>query len=71
MNCPKCKSENVSISTVTENKKVGCETIILYILLAITILGWLVLIPILLRKKTETKTYAVCQNCGHRWEIKH
>ena len=70
MICPKCKSENVQIQTVTESRKAGCLTIILYILLACTILGLLIVIPLLLRRKTETVTYAVCQNCGHRWKIK-
>ena len=41
-------------------------TVLLYILLFITILGWLILIPLLLRKKTETVTYAVCQSCGYQ-----
>lgn len=70
MVCPKCKSENVQIQTVSEYRKTGCLTILLYIILACTILGLLILIPLLLRRKTETVTYAVCQNCGHRWRIK-
>ena len=70
MMCPKCKSENVQVQTVSESRKTGCLTIILYILLACTILGILILIPLMLRRKTETVTYAVCQNCGYRWKIK-
>lgn len=70
MTCPKCKSENITFQTVSEQKKSGCLTIILYILLACTILGLLIVIPLMLRKKTETVTYAVCQNCGHRWKVK-
>lgn len=70
MTCPKCKSENVQIQTVTESRKTGCFTILLYIILACTILGLLIVIPLLLRRKTETVTYAVCQNCGHTWKIK-
>ena len=70
MTCPKCKGENVQIQTVSESRKTGCLTIILYIILACTILGLLIVIPLLLRRKTETVTYAVCQNCGHRWKIK-
>ncbi len=70
MVCPKCKSENVQIQTVSESRKTGCLTILLYILLACTILGLLIVIPLLLRRKTETVTYAVCQDCGHRWKIK-
>lgn len=65
--CPKCKSLNVQYQTVTESRKTGCFKVFLYIILAISVLGWLVLIPLLLRKKTKTVTYGVCQNCGHRW----
>lgn len=70
MTCPKCKSENIVFQTVSEQKSTGCLTVILYILLACTILGLLIVIPLMLRKKTETVTYAVCQNCGHRWKVK-
>lgn len=70
MMCPKCKSENVDIQVIEERKKTGFFTIIWYIILACTVLGLLILIPILLRKKTRTVTYAVCKDCGKRWEIK-
>lgn len=70
MTCPKCKSENVQVQTISESRKSGCLTILLYIILACTILGLFILIPLLLRRKTETVTYGVCQNCGHRWKIK-
>ena len=70
MTCPKCKSENVQVQTISESRKSGCMTILLYIFLACTILGIFILIPLLLRRKTETVTYAVCQDCGHRWKVK-
>ena len=70
MMCPKCKCENVSVQTVAEAKKTGIMTILLYILLACTCLGLFVVIPLMLRKKTKTVTYAVCQDCGHRWKVK-
>lgn len=70
MMCPKCKSENVDIQVIEERKKTGFITIIWYIILACTVLGLLILIPLLLRKKTRTVTYAVCKDCGKRWEIK-
>lgn len=63
--CPKCNGP-MTIQTVTESRKTGCFTIILYILLCLTILGILIVIPLALRRKTETVTYAVCQNCGFR-----
>lgn len=68
--CPKCKSTNISYQTVSESKKTSCLTVLLYIVLACTVLGLLIVIPLLLRKKTETVTYAVCQDCGCRWKVK-
>ena len=62
--CPHCGGV-MTIQTVTEARNAGCLTIILYILLSITILGLLIVIPLILRKKTETVTYAVCQQCGN------
>lgn len=67
--CPHCHGTNIQYQTVTESKKTGCLTILLYILLACTILGLLIVIPLALRKKTETVTYAVCQDCGKRWKV--
>lgn len=68
--CPKCHNSNITYQTVTEQKKTGCLTVLIYFLLAISCIGWLVLIPLLTKKKDQTVTYAVCQNCGHRWKIK-
>lgn len=67
--CPKCHSGNIEYQTVTEQKKTGCLMVLIYILLAISCVGWLILIPMLTRKKDETVTYAVCQSCGIRWKI--
>lgn len=67
--CPHCKGTNIQYQTVTESRKAGFLTILLYIFLACTVLGLLIVIPLLLRKKTETVTYAVCQDCGKRWKI--
>lgn len=66
--CKKCGGP-VEIQTVSESRKTGCLTVLLYILLAATILGLLIVIPLALRKKTETHTYATCQKCGYRQEI--
>lgn len=66
--CPRCHSHNISVQTISEAKSAGCGTILLYIILACTIFGLLIVIPLMLRKKTQTATYAVCQNCGHRWK---
>ncbi len=69
MTCPRCGGHNISFQTVSETRKTGCGTIILYILLCMTILGILIVIPLALRNRTETVTYAVCQDCGYRWVV--
>lgn len=67
--CSKCHNNDIQYQTVTESRKTGCLTVLAYVFLAISCIGWLILIPLLLRKKDETVTYAVCQSCGYRWKI--
>lgn len=67
--CPRC-GDVLTLQIVTESKKAGCFTVLLYILLSLTILGLLIVIPLALRKKTETVTYAICQSCGYQKVIK-
>ena len=69
MKCPKCHSEDVTIQAVTEKNSAGCITILIYIFLAVSVLGWLILIPLILRKKDKTRTVAICQNCGKTWNV--
>lgn len=70
MVCSKCGSQNVANQVVTENKKRGCLTVLIYIvLLCIPIIGWIALFCLIRGKKSKTVTYAVCQNCGKRWKI--
>lgn len=71
LRCPRCGSTNVSVQKVSEMKKRGCLSILLLILLALTIVGIpIVIIWVILRgRKTVTKTYAVCQTCGHSWTV--
>lgn len=66
--CPKCGGQ-LTVQTVVEDNPAGCGLILFYILLAVTILGLLILVPMLMRKKTETVTYAVCQSCGYRARV--
>lgn len=54
MKCPKCQAENIQFQVVSENKGVGCMTVLLF--------------PLIRANKTNTVTYAVCQKCGHRWQ---
>jgi len=69
MTCPKCGSNDIAISTYQESRGAGCLTVIFYILLAITILGLLIVIPLMLRNKNKTVTACICKNCGHKWRI--
>ena len=79
MNCPKCGSENITIQAVTyvKNKHNGC--------LWWACIGWwwvfikwlVFTLPALFVKifgkgkgvKTTIKKQAVCQNCGHMWNV--
>lgn len=67
--CPKCGSRNVTAQVVEKQKKRGCFASIMWILLAICTLGTVLLIPLLTHKGSKTLTFAVCQNCGHRWKV--
>lgn len=66
--CAKCGGD-MTVQVVTEQENAGCFTILLYIILALTVVGLLIVIPLALRKKTETVTYAVCQKCGNKIEL--
>lgn len=78
MQCPKCESNNVNVQAISivKNKHHG----ILYWLFIgwwLEIFMWLFLtLPWLIIKifkpnkiKTKVKSYAVCQNCGHKWKV--
>lgn len=78
MKCPKCGSEDVNVQAISivQNKKHGC----LYWLLIgwwLEAIMWLFLtLPWLIIKifkpnkiNTKVKSYAVCQNCGHKWKV--
>lgn len=65
--CPRCKGENVEYQLISEPKKIGIFTFLWYILLSLTVLGMLIVIPILLRKN-KSANYAVCKDCGYTWK---
>lgn len=69
MTCPNCGSTHIIVQAVAEQKKRGCLMSCLWILLAICTFGLILLIPLLTRKGSKTKTYAICQNCGHKWRV--
>lgn len=73
MTCPKCGSEDVNVQIVTKvkTKHRGCIGWCLWILLAICTFGLILIIPALTNSKTKSKEkkVAVCQNCGHSWNV--
>lgn len=71
MTCPRCNSTDIAISTYQETKKAGCFTMLFYILLALTILGLLIVIPLMLRGKGNLVTMCVCRTCGYRWKLRY
>ena len=71
LTCPRCGSHNVNLSAVAEQQKRGCLSVLLIIiLLFIPIIGWIAIFMLLRGRKSETVTYAICQSCGNRWEVK-
>lgn len=77
LRCPKCKKYHVQAQAVfdvkEEKKKRGCGYA-LYILLGGWLIELLLIIPRALSRpkiKAQTRTYAVCQDCGYTWEIKN
>jgi len=70
MTCTNCGNTDIVMNTQQVRKPRGCLTIGLYILLAITILGWLIIIPLWLwGGKKVLITTCVCKNCGNKWQI--
>ncbi len=64
--CPHCGSDNIQVQIVSETKRRGCLTILVYVFLALTVIGIpIMILYLLLRgKKTVNHKYYVCQNCG-------
>ena len=80
MRCSKCKSENVNVQTASNVKSRGGTTPFWYwwsgaclidFMLYCCIIGFFGVNIHHMFKMTKTKieTYAVCQDCGHRWRV--
>lgn len=78
MKCPKCGSENVNVQAVSivKNKHHGaiywlCFGWLIDIFLWIFLTVPRLIVAIFRPKgvKTKVKSYAVCQNCGHKWKV--
>lgn len=78
MKCPKCGSENVTVtneqvSAKTKSSGMGCLwTICRWFLILCTCGLWLLVGRRKGTGKTKFKniTVGICQNCGNKWEIK-
>lgn len=64
LTCKYCGSHNVTVQAVEKIKKRGIIMSLLWILLAVCTCGIALLIPILTKKGSKTKSVIVCQNCG-------
>ena len=61
----------MQIQAVSEVKRRGIFTVLLYlILICIPVIGWIILISLLRGQKSQVKMLAVCQTCGYRCEYK-
>ena len=64
LKCKYCNSTNVTVQAVEKQNKRGIIMSIIWILLALCTCGIALLIPILTKKGSKTKSVIVCQNCG-------
>lgn len=64
LKCKYCNSTNVTVQAVEKQRKRGIIMSIIWILLALCTCGIALLIPILTKKGSKTKSVIVCQNCG-------
>lgn len=80
MKCPKCGSENVTVSVITEQQLVEKHhgffwwlcigwwwVPIKWLFLTIPALIVKIFAPKKTRIKTKQRTVCVCQNCAYRW----
>lgn len=71
MVCPKCKSENVTLTANTYVKTKSRSFLWNLLMIMCTCGIWF--IWMLIRKRKEKVVYektALCQSCGHCWRIK-
>lgn len=68
-NCSRCGGPT-QVQAVSEMKKRGCLTVLLYIvLLCLPIVGWIALFMLLRGRRSRTHAYRVCQHCGYRRRV--
>ena len=73
VHCPKCGSTEITFQAVSDvsTQRRGCLGWLIWIILAICTFGLIIIIPLITNSKNKTKvhTVAICQHCGHRWNV--
>ena len=64
LRCKHCGSTNVKVQAVEKQKKRGILMSLIWIILAICTCGLILLIPLLTKKGSKTKSVIVSQDCG-------
>lgn len=64
LKCKHCGSTNITVQAVEKKKKRGILASIIWIVLACCTCGLILLIPLLTKKGSKTKSVIVCQDCG-------
>ena len=73
--CPKCKSNDISFSTASEENRGAGEGrflsyIVMVLFLFIPVLGWGLLFAMFTEKRKPVPvTYALCSKCGYSWKM--
>lgn len=64
LTCKYCGSSNVNVQAVEKMKKRGILMSLVWIILACATCGLALLIPLITKKGSKTKSVIVCQDCG-------
>lgn len=65
-----CTHEHCNYQVVTERAPASFLWVLLYVILAYTLIGLpLAILLAIMRQKSNTVTYKVCQDCGKRWKV--
>ena len=62
MICPNCKSDDVKVQVVAEQKKRGVLGVCLWLFLVFFTCVVALLFPLHIKKSSKTKQYSICQN---------
>lgn len=72
MKCPICGGEKLTFIPNTQTKTRGIASWLTWLLIAFVTFGvGLIFLVFMLatNKKTITTTRAICNNCGHQWDV--